>query len=85
MHALQLLTHFEDATFVADPEVLTKAVAAAEDARIFQMHVRTLPGLIRFNVLPSHFPHFMTLSLRKRLTALFASHVDGALNAPLAI
>jgi hypothetical protein len=83
--ALQLLAHLEDAALIPDAQVFSETVAAAKDAGIFKMHVRTLSGLIRFHVLPSHFPHFMALALRKRLAALFASHADGALNAPLAI
>jgi hypothetical protein len=82
---LQLLAHVEDAALVAHAEVITHTVAAAEDARIFHMHVRTLPGLIRLNVLLPHLPHFMTFGLRKRLAALFTSHADGALTAPLVI
>lgn len=83
--ALQLLAHVEDAALVADAQMIPETATAAKDAGIFKMHVRALSGLIRFDVLLSHFPHFMAFGLRKRLAALFASHVDGALNAPLVI
>src|SRR6185503_10592943 len=43
-----------------------------------QMHVRTVSTLVGFNVLPSHFPDFVTVGFRKRLAALFTSHGDGA-------
>jgi len=81
----QLLAHVEDAALVADANVVTQTIAAAKDTRVFQMHVRTVSTLVGLNVLPSHFPDFVTFGFRKRFAALFTSHGDWRLTAPLAI
>jgi hypothetical protein len=74
----QLLAHGEYAALVAHAQVIAQTVAAAKDAGVLQMHVRTVSSLIGLHVLPSHFPDFVTFGFGKWLPALFTSHADGA-------